>query len=174
MAIGLPKSIESDPRAPQLLRHLTTHTQLLWRESEIRIPVATMTPELAAALRNTYRSGQLVRSLENAERTLAAEDRGLLMADRRTGGQRGVRVSRLLLLANDGAERFYRKIDALLHRCGPRVLAVRLEIDEKELGELLFGPHNVARLLLLVHKQAVGSVLLAMANQWERPVGSEK
>src|SRR3990172_1035941 len=124
MSLRLPKSIEADPRAPLLLRHLTTPTRPLWRESTIEIPVTSMTSELAEALRNTYSAGQVVRSLENAERTLAAEEQGLRMADRQTGVPRGIRVSRLLLLANDGAERFYRRIDALLYRHGPRVLAV--------------------------------------------------
>jgi hypothetical protein len=111
----------------------------------------------------------VVRSLENAEHALAAEERGMEMADRKSGVPRGVRVSRLLLLANDGADRFYRQIEALLRRHGPRVLAVLLEIDETGLGELLFGPGSVARLLMLEHKQAVGSVLLAMAGQWGDP-----
>ena len=128
-----------------------------------------MTLELAEALRSAYSAGQVVRSLEKAERKLAAEERGLQMADRQTGAPRGVRVSRLLLLANDGSDRFYRQIEALLRRHGQRVLAVRLEIDETGLGELLFGPGRVARLLMLEHKQAVGSVLLAMAGQWENP-----
>jgi hypothetical protein len=78
-------------------------------------------------------------------------------------------VSRLLLLADDGADRFYRQVETLLRRHGPRVLAVVLEIDEHGLGELLFGPGRVARLLMLEHKQAVGSVLLAMADPWEDP-----
>ena len=42
MSLRLPKSVESDPRGPQLLRNLTTHTRLLWQESEIGIPVARM------------------------------------------------------------------------------------------------------------------------------------
>lgn len=167
MSLRLPKLIESDPRAPQLLHNLATHTRLLWRDSEIAIPVASLTMELAEALRNTYSAGRVVRSLERAERVLAAEERGLRMADRQSGVARGVRVSRLLLLANDGAERFYRQVEALLHRCGPRILAVMIEIDERGLGELLFGPDRVARLLMLEHKQAVGAVLLAMAGQWE-------
>ena len=169
MTLRLPKSVESDPRGPQLLRNLTMHTRPLRQESEIGTPVAGMTPELAEALRSAYSAGQVIRSLENAERKLAAEERGLQMADRQIGAPRGVRVSRLLLLANDGSERFYRHIEALLHRHGPRVLAVRLEVDEQGLGELLFGPGRVARLLMLEHKQAVGSVLLAMAGQWENP-----
>lgn len=171
MPLRLPKSIECDPRAPQLLHNLSAHTRLLWRESEIAVPVAGMTSALTAALRNVYSAGQVVRSLEKAERALAAEERGLRMADCQSGVRRGVRVSRLLLLANDGAERFYRKVDMLLHRYGPRVLAVRLEIDEEGLGELLFGSPHVARLLMLEHKQAVGSVLLAMAGQWEESGG---
>ena len=167
MTLRLPKSVESDPRGPQLLRNLTMHTRPLRQESEIGTPVAGMTPELAEALRSAYSAGQVIRSLENAERTLAAEERGLQMADRQIGAPRGRRVYRLLLLANDGAQRFYRQIEALLRRHGPRVLAVCLEIDELGLGELLFGPGRVARLLMLEHKQAVGSVLLAMACQWE-------
>ena len=169
MSLRLPKSVESDPRGPLLLSNLTAHTRLLWQGGEIGIPVARMTPELAEALRQAYGTGRVVRSLENAERSLAAEERGMDMADRKSGVARGVRVSRLLLLANDGAERFYRHIEELLRRHGPRVLAVLLEIDENGLGELLFGPQSVARLLMLEHKQAVGSVLLAMAGQWEDP-----
>lgn len=169
MSLRLPKSVESDPRGQLLLRNLTAHTRLLWQGSELRIPTAKMTRELAEALRKAYSAGQVVRSLEKTERALAAEERGLRMADRQSGVPRGVRVSRLLLLANDGAERFYRRIDTLLRRHGPRVLAVRVELDEHRLGELLFGPQSVARLLMLEHKQAVGSVLLAMAGQWEDP-----
>ena len=162
--LRLPKLAESDPRAPQLLRSLTTHTQPLWRESEISIPAVMLTVELAEALRNAYASGQAIRGLESAERRLAAEERGLQMADRQTGAPRGVRVSRLLLLTNDGAERFYRNVETMLRRHGPRVLAVRLETDAGGLGELLFGPGHIARLVMLERKQAVGSVLLAMAG----------
>ena len=86
------------------------------------------------------------------------------MADRQIGVTRGVRVSRLLLLANDGAERFYRNVEAMLHRHGHRVLAILLEIDASGLGELQFGPGSIARLVMLEHKQAVGSALLAMAG----------
>ena len=167
MPLRLPKSLESDPRAQLLLNRLSTHAEKLWQESELSIPVARMTPMLAQALRNAHSAGQVVRSLEKAETTLAAEERGLRMADRQSGVTRGVRVSRLLILANDGAERFYRRIEALLNRHGLRVLAVRLEMDEQELGELLFGPGRVARLLMLEHKQAVGSVLLALAAEWD-------
>jgi hypothetical protein len=164
-ALRLPKLVETDPRHPQLLRILTMHTELLWRESKIGIPVAELNSKLVGALRKAHNAGQVIRGLEGTERALAAEERGLRMADRQIGVPRGVRVSRLLILASDGAERFYRNVETILRRHGPRVLAVRLEIDARGLGELLFGPGRVARLVMLEHKQAVGSVLLAMTGE---------
>jgi hypothetical protein len=163
-ALRLPKLVESDPRGPQLLRRLTAYTPPLWRESESDVPVAKLNFELAAALRKAQGAGQLIRGLESTERTLAAEERGLRMADRQIGVKRGVRVSRLLILANDGAERFYRNVETMLHRHGSRVLTVFLQIDAGGLGELLFGPGSIARLVMLEHKKAVVAVLLAMTG----------
>ncbi|MEI6314377.1 MAG: hypothetical protein WCO89_05870 [Syntrophus sp. (in: bacteria)] len=163
-ALRLPKLVESDPRSPQLLHLLTANTQPLWRESELAVAVAKLNIELVEALRKAHGAGQLIRGLESTERTLAAEERGLRMADRQIVVTRGVRISRLLILANDGAERFYRNVETILQRHKPRVLAVLLEIDAIRLGELLFGPGNIARLVMLNHKQAVSSVLLAMTG----------
>lgn len=163
--LRLPKSIESDPRAQKILYLLTSQTRQLWRESERWAPVCSVSPDLATALIRGHRAGRVVRSLENAERVLASEERGLRMADDQSGTSRGVRISRLLLLANDGAERFYRRIDSLSTRYGPRVLTIRLEIDERGLGELLYGAPHVARLLMVEHKEAVAEILLSLATQ---------
>ncbi|MBW2414801.1 MAG: hypothetical protein JRG76_09870, partial [Deltaproteobacteria bacterium] len=140
--------------------------QLLWAGGELRVPPAERTPAFDAALKQAFSAGQIVRGLEGAERALAAEQRGLRHVDEKTGVARGRRVSRLLVLADDGAERFYRNVESLLRRHAPRVLAVRLAADELALGQLLFGPDERARLLLVEHKDAVSAVLLALAAQW--------
>ncbi|NQU14620.1 MAG: hypothetical protein HQ561_10745 [Desulfobacteraceae bacterium] len=180
-ALRLPRRVEDDPRRQQILRILTTHTRPLWHQGEIEVPVVTLSPELAETLRNAHKEGQVVRSLENAERRLAAEERGLDLVDRNSGLPRGGRVSRLLVLAGDGAERFYRHVERLLHRHGPRVLAVHMSVDGDALGELLFGPGSHARLLMLDHKAAVSSFLLALTKPScakpsceEEGAGSEK
>jgi len=170
--LRLPRRVELDPRGPQLIRCLTAHTRPLWQGGEIEVPLLPLGSELAAALRSAHRAGRVVRGLESAQRTLAAEERGLRVADRQSDVPRGVRVSRLLVLADDGVERFYRHVEALLRRHGPRVLAVRLEADAGALGEILFGPGRLARLLMIEHKEAVCAVLLAMAGQEWRPGGS--
>lgn len=168
-ALRLPRLVERDPRGPQLLRILTTHTRPLWEGGEIEVPLVKFGSELAAVLRSARSAGQVVRGLESAQRALDAEERGLRLADRRSDVPRGVRVSRLLVLADDGAERFYRHVETVLRRHGPRVLAVRVEVDAGALGELLFGPGHLVRLLMIEHKEAVCAVLLAMVGKGSVP-----
>jgi len=158
----LPKLVEADSRAQELLRILPAHTRLLWPEGKIHVPMVAFSPALSEALRTARRAGQLVRSLEGAERRLAAEDRGLSLVDQQSGVLRGARVSRLLVLADDGTERFYRQVEKLLRQQGPRVLALRLDVKAETLGQMLFGPGRRAVLLLLDHKEAVSAVLLAL------------
>jgi len=160
--LRLPKLVEADPRAQELLRILPAHARLLWPEGKIHVPMVAFSPALAEALQSAHRAGQLVRSLEGAESRLAAEDRGLSLVDQQTGVLRAARVSRLLVLADDGTERFYRQVEKLLRQQGPRVLALRLDVKAETLGQMLFGPGRRALLLLLDHKEAVSAVLLAL------------
>ncbi len=168
----LPKLVEADPRAAALLRGLDRHAKPLWCDSELRVASVRLDAELSAVLQSARSGGHVVRGLEAAEATLAAEERGLAIADRRAAGPRGARVSRLVLLADDGAERFYRHVDALLRRHRGRILAVRLDVAADGLGALLFGPGRVARLLLLERKDAVAGALLAIADQWRGDAAS--
>ena len=165
-ALRLPRRVEDDRGAAHLASALAARSQLLWAGSEVRVPQVEVSPDLEAVLKSAFSARRIVRGLEGAERVLAAEQRGLKHVDEKTGAARGGRVSRLVVLANDGSERFYRSVESLLHRHTPRVLALRLSVDESGLGQLLFGPDQVARLLLIEHKDAVSAVLLALAARW--------
>lgn len=168
--IRLPKQVEADPRGPALLAGLLEGGRLLWPGGSLRTPVARLTPELAKALHSTGRAGRLVRGLESASQTLAAEQKGLRIADERItaagGDSRGRRVSRLLMLSDDGAERFYRQVESLLRLHSPRVLAVRLEASATQLSAAALGPETLTRLLLVSHREGVANVLLALATRW--------
>lgn len=171
-AIRLPRAVEDDPSAARLSVELAARGQPLWEGGELLIAQAEVSRELTAALKRAYSASQIVRGLDEASRKLAGEERGQKRVDRKTGVTRGGRVSRLLVLADDGAERFYRRVESLLRQHAPRVLAVRLSVDEKALGRLIFGPDQVVRLLLVEHKDAVSAVLLALAAQWRREARS--
>ena len=162
----LPKTIASDTRAESLLRILAAAPHRLWPGSTLCIPEAELSDALSAALRAAQRMGRVVRSLEKAQAVLTAEAHGQRLADRKSGTVRGVRISRLLVLTNDGAERFYRQVASLLECHGPRVVAVRLKVTAEILGSALYGKGGTARLLMIEHKEAVGAVLLALADQW--------
>ena len=170
-ALRLPKIIEEEPGTAHLVSELAARARPLWTGGELLVARAECAPAVEAELKRAFSSGQIVRGLEGAEQVLAAEEQGLQHVDRKTGVERGRRVSRLVVLADDGAERFYRNVESLLRRHAPRVLALRLSADERALGELLFGPDERARLLLVAHKDAVSAVLLALASSWsaERP-----
>ena len=165
--LRLPKLVEADPRGRHIPRILTTRTRPLWQRSNTEVPACTLSSELVEVLRNAHRAGQVVRGLESAARRLANEDRGLGLADRHSGVPRGVRVSRLLVMADDGAERFYRQVETLLLRHGPRLLALRLDVDAEAFGALIFGPGRRVRLLMLDHKEAVSAYLLALVEPSE-------
>ena len=160
----LPRRVEEESGAGHLARELAKRARPLWEGGELCVAPADLTPALEAALKSAFSAGQIVRGLEGAERVLVAEARGLRHVDQKTGVERGSRVSRLLLLADDGAERFYRNVESLLRRHAPRVLALRLSADERTFGQLLFGPDQLARLVLIAHKDGTSEVLSALAS----------
>ena len=164
-SLRLPKRLEQDERYPLIVRRLGAEMRPLWSAGVLEVPTVELTPPLATALKSALSAKRIVRGLEDAERSLAAEAKGLRLIDDRTGAERGSRVSRLLLLADDGAESFCRQVEMVLQRHSPRVLAVRLCADGDVLGRLLYGPDKLAKLVMVDHKDAVAQVLLALAGE---------
>jgi len=164
-SLRLPKVVESDPRGADLLQSLIKHCQPVRAGSEIAVLSARL-EGLKEVLQSAHRAGRVVRGLEAAAGVLAAEERGLRMVDETSGVKRGGRVSRLLLLADDGSDGFYRQIENLLRRHRPRALAIRLDVDAGGLGSPLFGPESESRLLMIQHKDAVAEILFCLAEQF--------
>lgn len=163
----LPRRLAEFPEAGELSQQLVDHAEFLWPDGEIAAAAVTgEVPELCSVLARLRQSDRVVRGLEGAQRLLAAEQTGLEHAEQARGVERGGRVSRLLILSGDGSERFYRDSEALLRRHFPRVLALRVELDEAELGASVFGPGQRARLLMLSRKDSVTDLLLALARHW--------
>ncbi len=156
---GLPREVERDPRHAAILRVLAAGRRL-WSGGTLEAAVVGLTEPLRAALTSPAVRGALIRGLEAAEATLAAERRGL---DALPVTDRAPRVSRLLLVTNDGAERLYRQVERLATMHAPRVLVCLLDAPSSELGGLLYGPDAVAKLVLTGHKDAATRLLLALA-----------
>jgi hypothetical protein len=169
----LPRLVEADRRADGVIAALAD-TKLLWAGGEMRAPVADLTEPLRRALKSAHSAGRVIRGLESAEKKLDAELRGMDDADRRSGATRGQRISRLLLVSADGAERMYRRLETLLRRNPGRLLVLQVRCGSDELGSLLYGPKGTAKLLMLDHKDAVADALLALAAPSAEPEPSSE
>jgi len=170
--LRLPKAIENDAKGPALHAALREHCQKLWAGGVVVVPTAAWSPAVSAALESAKQQGHVVRGLERIEKALARQARGLAIADARSETERGSRVSRLVLLSNDGTERFYRQAERLLGTEGQRLLAIRVDADGSQLAGVVPEASGVVRALMLEHKDSVVRVLCALyVHPSEKPEG---
>jgi len=156
----LPRQLVADPKAEGLSDQLFSRTRKLKPESRIALPVLELTDALKKALLSARRTGRAVRGYENASDLLNLESVGINKLKKQDG--QGERISRLVLISNDGVDNFYNKAEKLIIRNSPRVLGCIIESDSYELGSLLFGEGKMAKLILIDHKDAVSKILLSI------------
>lgn len=122
---------------------------------------------LADGLFEVRRARRVVRGLEGAADALDRERAGLSRsAATRSAGRR---ISRLLLLASDGAPRFYRQAEKLAARHQERLAVAVIDADEEAMGAALYGSGQRVRAALIDHKDAVIAVLERLASQAVEP-----
>jgi hypothetical protein len=163
---ALPRALDDDAAA--VGARLERAAQPLWRGATLRAPVVPLDAALASALAVATRAGALVVGLEAASAALDREEHGLAVVAARAGAGRAARISRLLLLADDGAERFYRTAERVTLRHAGRVLACRLEATSTALGRAALGRDAAVKAVLVRHKDAVVQALRAIGGVRER------
>ena len=161
----LPRALESEECHAAVQAALAAATRPLWSGGTVAASVVPLTHALRRALRASASSGMVRRGLEAAESALDVEQRGLDALPAEEALRHGGRVSRLLLVANDGAERFNRRVERLVVLHAPRVLPCIIECDSPSLGALLYGPGEVAKVVLAERKTAVVAILQALARR---------
>jgi len=70
----------------------------------------------------------------------------------------------LLVLANDGAVRFYREAERIAQRHATRLLVCVVEAPAIEIGSAVLGRPGRVKALLVRHKHAVAAVLQALGG----------
>ena len=162
----LPRALEADAAA--LIAHIDEAARPLWRGATLRAPVVPLDASLAAVLAAAARTGTLVLGLEAAAAALDREEHGLAAVAARGGGQRATRISRLLFLADDGAERFYRTAERVTRQHATRLLTCRLDAPATALGRAVMGRDAGVKAVLVRHKDAVVGALRAIGGLRER------
>ena len=153
----LPKQLEKECVESEVRAALEEESIELYSALKIYIPVLKLTPKLRTNIFFAKSLGELIIGYEAIAKALANELRGLQKNDSRSD-----RVSRLLIVTNDGSPRFYREVAFLQKRQGARVLICRLDVGSVLMGNILGFKDQVVKAVLLNKKKAVINVLKSL------------
>jgi hypothetical protein len=155
----LPRELEADGTADAICRALMARTIQLSPGGEFSVPVITLDGPLKEILQRANLNGQILRGLEAISGKLAGERKGIDHLRDGKGLPTGERVSRLLLIANDGAQRLYHHIEHLLKLPAPRLLGCMLDADSIALGSLISGKERQIKVIMAERKGVVSEIL---------------
>ncbi len=159
---GFPRQLEADYGRDVIRRALAARTVRLWSGGDLDVPLIAMTDGLKKALQQAMRMDQIRCGLEGVSDKLRAEQGGIENVRERDDAGYGIRISRLVLFSNDGAERFYRHVERLLQSYASRLLGCLLDTDSRVLGEVVTGKERHVKLVMAEHKDAVSLILRAI------------
>jgi hypothetical protein len=158
-SMRLPRELEADGTAGTIYQVLMARTVPLLPDGDFSVSMITMGDPLKKVLQRANLNGQVRWGLEAISDKLAKERRGIDHLREEKGLPSGERVSRLLLISNDGAQRFYRHIENLLQLHSPRLLGCMLDIDGSALGSLITGKERQIKVIMAEHKGVVSEIL---------------
>jgi len=155
--MNLPKQLKKDNIEEEVQAALAKESIELFPDSDIQIPLLTLSQDLRTQLFYAKSLGELIFGYDTIEKSLNDELQGLDKLE-----AQNERVSRLLLVTNDATKRFYRELKFLMKRQGNRLLICRLDVDSVLMGNILgFKAKNVNS-VLLNRKKSVTSVLKSL------------
>ncbi len=144
----LPKQLEKESVESDVRAALERESIELYSDSEIYIPVLKLSQELRKQIFYAKSLGELIFGYEAIEKALANELRGLQKVDRQSD-----RVSRLLIVTNDGSPRFYRELEFLHKKQSRRVMICRLDVGSVLMGNILGFKDKQVKAVLLKQKE---------------------
>jgi len=153
----LPKQLEKEKVESEVRLVLKKESIKICSESTIDIPVLKFNPDLRKNIFTAKYLGELIIGLRAVEKTLESELHGLRKVNNQSD-----RVSRLLIVTNDGSPRFYRQLEFLYKKHGGRLMICRLDVDSFLMGNILGFEDRQVKAILLNRKQSVVNVLKSL------------
>ena len=153
----LPKQLEKERVESDVRAALEKESIELCSDSKIHIPLLKLNSELRKHVFYAKCLGELIIGYEGIEKALANELHGLQKVNNQSD-----RVSRLLIVTNDGSPRFYRELEFLHKKHGRRVMICRLDIGSVLMGNILGLKDKQVKAVLLNRKNSVVNVLKSL------------
>ncbi|MBA4389559.1 MAG: hypothetical protein C0399_01305 [Syntrophus sp. (in: bacteria)] len=157
--IKLPRALEADGEGGAIRLVLAARSVQLWPGSDLSIPMITMSDPLKKALQKANLNGSIRCGLEAISDKLESDKKGIDHLRKGKGLPGGDRVSRLLLVSNDGAQRFYRHIEGLLRLHTPRLLCCMLDTNGSTMGSIITDKEKQIKAIMADHKETVSTIL---------------
>jgi hypothetical protein len=155
----LPKSLASNTALQNLL---SACSKPLPGVESFLAPQILLTPELEKALSFAKRCGRVRGGLESIEVLLRNEAQGHQKVASSNKSSTPSGASRLLIISNDGSERFYRDVASLAQKHDPRVMVLFLDQSSEDLGKRFFGADAKVKALLVTEKEFVLRCLMSL------------
>ena len=159
------KALEEDPHYLSLLSLLEKDRRPIWEKGTIAVSYVHFIPALGSALSEALRHRQLVMGLEMIDTTLDNEKKGLDAVHEKKSTTPSYRVSRLLIVANNGSERFYRSCERTALKHKERLLLIVTDIPAILLSAEVSREGREIKALLVSDKEAVSKVLLSLVQK---------
>ena len=156
LIMKLPKQLDKDGVEADVQAALAKDRFEICNECKWWVPAVELNPELRKHIFYAKSLKELVIGYEAIEKVLAGERKGLHNVDNMSD-----RISRLLIVTNDGSPRFYRELKFLLEKESGRVLVCRLNIDSLLMGEILNLKDRSIKAILINRKNSVVNILKA-------------
>ena len=162
--LKLPKNIMTHPNVKIIETLFTSNLKLLYPEGRRKVPQWSFDDNVRRALKGVYDSKNLVQGLEAIGDHLDKELKGLKALTKQPGQTQNDRLSRLIILSNDGSERFYHNVDSILNRHLGRAMACIVDATAEQLGDAFTKKANPAKALLIDERKALESFLATIVE----------
>jgi hypothetical protein len=162
--LKLPKNIVTHPNVLQIENLFIHNMRRLHANGRLQVPVWSFDAKCQKALALVYGFKHLTQGLEFISTELDKELKGLKALQKQPGQAQNQRLSRLILLSNDGSERFYHQAESLLVKHCDRLMACIIDATADQLGEAFTKKSNPTKALLIDDRKALESFLAAFAE----------
>ena len=156
----LPKGLNDNPLAPLIANWFQQNQGPLRPGGEQTVAALKWSPLLEAAIFAVQHAEHLLQGLEQIKRAMDKETHGLKSIAKKTGAPVPERLSRLLLLSNDGSDRFYRLAESVLSENQERMTGCIITTDSEVLGSLFSKKKLPLKALLINDRKALETFLL--------------
>lgn len=158
--LKLPKGLKDHPLEAKISTWFAQNQGPIRPGGTATVAALGWTPAVQTGLAAVLVNEHLLQGLDLIERAMRKELNGLKAVAQKSNNPMPERMSRLLLLASDGSERFYRQAESILLEHRGRMTACILTADSVVLGAAVSKKNLPVKGLLITDRKSLEGFLI--------------